>query len=252
MTNPPLPPQSADRPYGDAGPAPQPAAPVIPGGEVGSGLKWAWAAFTRNLGAFLVPGIVYGLVMLGLVIATIAISVTAAVTAAQSGTPVDTDIASSPFDPLNLLMTLLTSVIGALWISGILAAGTTVLRGGRPTIGGSFIGRPATIIVSTLVTFLGQLGSGLYYLPGLIIFVLFYFSVVEAAKGASIGQALAKSPKLVFSNFGAVILTVLLSIALAFTMIIPILLVALVPILQLLLLGVHHRVTGHALHEPTA
>lgn len=224
-----------------------------------AGIRWAWSAFTRNLGAFLVPALVYGVIMIVAIVAFVIISVVVAMSAPSSGGMSGYGAEPPAFTVGSLLISVLMALVAALWISGILRAGIAVLAGRRPTIREGFLGTGTTIAVSFTVALLSavlsQLGQGvsfLFYLPAIIVSVLLYFATVEAARGAGFGEAISSSARLVGKNVGTVVVTMLLAVAICLTLILPILAVAVIPVLQLLVLGVHQRVTGNALVEPAS
>lgn len=251
--------QPSDVPGGPGRSTPQHTGPVIAGGPTAAGLRWAWCAFTRNIGAFLVPALVYAAVLLVGLIAFVVISVVVT-TAIGRNDPMQSFVPEPPvFNVSSMLVTAAVGIVGALWSSGILRAGTAVLAGRRPTITDGFIGNGTTIAVAFTVTLLNtvlsQLAQGvsfLFYFPSIVLSVLLYFAIVEAARGAGFGEAISSSTRLVMKNLGTVIVTLLLSFAICLTLILPFLMVVVVPIVQLLVFGVHQRVTGNALVEPPA
>lgn len=255
--------QPADQPCsepGYSGPSPsQPNAPMITGGPVSAGIRWAWNAFTRNAGAFLVPAVVYGAMMLVGFIAFVVISVMVSMATYRSGGDPSYAAEAPTFTVSSLLVSAVMALVGALWTSGILRAGTVVLAGRRPTIKEGFLGNGTTIAVAFVVALasvvLSQLAQGVsvvFAVLAIAVSFLLYFAAVEAARGAGFGEAISSSARLTTKNVGTVIVTMLLAVAICLTLIIPILAVAVVPIVQLLVLGVHQRVTGNALVEPAS
>ncbi|HEX7351744.1 hypothetical protein [Brachybacterium sp.] len=220
-------------------------------------IRWAWSALTRNLGAFLVPALVYGAVMIAGIIVFVSISVMVAMTSYRTGGAPAYGAEAPAVTVGGLIISVLMALVGALWASGILRAGTAVLAGRRPTIKEGFLGNGTTIamafVVALLSSVLNQLGQGVsfvFHLPAIAVSFLLYFATVEAARNAGFGEAISASARLVGKNIGTVIVTTLLAVAICLTLILPILAVAVIPIVQLLVLGVHQRVTGNALVEP--
>ncbi|MGO1227568.1 MAG: hypothetical protein ACTMII_00885 [Brachybacterium sp.] len=223
------------------------------------GIRWAWNAFTRNLGAFLVPALVYAVILIVVIIAFVILSVMLSIALQRSGGTPGYATEAPAFSVGSVLISLVVALVSALWVSGILHAGTAVLAGRRPTIKEGFVGTGTTIavafVVALLSAVLGQLAQGVsfvFYVPAIVVSVLLYFATVEAARGAGFGEAISASVRLVTKNVGTVVVTMLLAFAICLTMIIPILAVAVIPVMQLLVLGVHQRVTGNALVEPAS
>lgn len=243
---------SSDRPTASA-----PAAPVVPGGPVAGGLRWAWNALLRNAAAFLVPALVYSVIVIVALVAFVIIGVMAAMTASS---PTPGVAAEQPISTAGgVLLTVVLGLVVALWTSGILRAGTVILAGRRPTLKEGFLGNGTTIAVALLVALLGgvlgQLAQGvsvLFYLPLVAVSLLLYFAAAEAAHGAGFGEALTNAASLAVKNLGTVVVTALLALVLGLAMVIPLLALAVIPLMQLLVLGVHQRVSGNALVEPAA
>lgn len=220
----------------------------IAGGTTGAGLKWAWAAFSRNLGAFLGPAAVYLLVGIIAFVAYMIVTIQQVLqdpSAAEQLTAQQGQVTVT-----SVLVALVSSAIGALWTSGALHAGSIVMQGRKPSFKDGLIGPFRVIALAFLISVVAQLGSGFWVIPAIVVGLLFYFATPEAARGNSFGGALAASPGLVFKNFGTVIVTGLLAIAIALTAVLILPIVVIVPVLNLLVLGVHHRVTEGTLLEP--
>jgi uncharacterized membrane protein len=182
------------------------------GADLGASFTWMWRAFSRNLGAILVPGIVYGLVML-LFVGGAAIGGGAYMFHALDSAPgTDGPTVGQMFGVggIMLLAAPFAIVITLLWQSGIAKAAGSIMADGHPGIGESFIGSGRIMLTALVVSILTGVGSALCYLPGLVVAVLVFFAIPAAAHGAGPLDAIKQSVSLVTKNLGLVIVSYLI------------------------------------------
>jgi hypothetical protein len=200
--------------YGpQSGPVPGAPAPGTDlGADLGASFTWMWRAFSRNLGAILVPGIVYGLVMLlfigGAIVGGAAYMIHA------MGPGMNPDALSFGqligFYGIVLLAAPFAVVITLLWQSGVAKAAGSIMTGRRPGIGESFVGSGRVMLTALVVSLLIGIGMALCYLPGLVLAVLLFFAIPAAAHGAGVVDAITQSFSLVTKNLPLVIVSYLI------------------------------------------
>lgn len=172
--------------------------------------RWSWAAFSRNVAAFLVPGAVYG-------VALLVLSVGAYIAWLLVLTSSFDDTSSATLDMTPLIVATsamvvvipICSAIGLAWLSGTARATKIIHEGGRPTIGQGFIGSRGVVLTSLAVFVLVFLGTLLLYVPGLILSVLLMYTIPAAMRGAPTGAAMRESYDLVRANPGISIVIML-------------------------------------------
>lgn len=164
-----------------------------------------------------------------------------------------------PTSTAGSLISVVMALLVALCTSEVLHAGAVTFEERCPTIKEGFLGNATTLAVAFVVALLSAVLSQLaqdakflFHLPMIAVPHLLYFAAAEATRGAGFGEAISSGARLAVKNFGTVVVTALLAIAICVTLVIPVLAVTVIPIVQLLVLGVHQRVTGDELVEPAA
>lgn len=257
--------------YGSPGPAPGPTlpqgapspgvgrSPVTPppgtdlASDLGAGLKFAGQAMLRNPVAYLVPALLYSvlmlLVLLGAVFAGGMLIVAQTEAPGYAGEPTFGDIALVLAVVYGLM--LLAVPISLLWQAGSARSGVVVLEGGRPSIGQAMIGPWRIILTSLLYGAFMVVGSLLFYIPGLIAAVLLFYAVPASARGASPIEAVKESFRLATKNLGTTIVAYLvLAVISAVVGMLVITFVVIIPFLILFQLGLYERVSGREVAEP--
>lgn len=227
------------------------------GSDISAAMRWMWQSFTRNLSAFLVPGIVYGLLMLLLIGGAIAAYVWGFVSDMQY------DPVAGEYTPnLERLLiglgiftglSLLTMIPSLLWQSGSARAAATIVDGRRPSTGEAFTGPGRVIATALLVAVITFIGSLLCYLPGLLAAFFFLWAIPASTHGASPIEALKESARLAKENVATTIVTMLIIYAassIGGTFLLP--LVVLPALAALFLRGMYERLNGRELVEPQA
>ncbi|MDO5662561.1 MAG: hypothetical protein Q4G40_07700 [Brachybacterium sp.] len=228
------------------------------GSDIGAGFSFAWNGFVRNLATFLVPALVYTLVIIG---GSFVIAFAAPVIMAFSfPDPGQYEPGVQPEFPvgaflvimaITLVFGILIALLTMMWYSGIARAAGIVRDGGRPSIGQGFIGTGRIIATSLLVGLITFVATMVFVIPGLIAGFLLLFAIPAAASGASPGEAMRESFRLTTSKFLPSLLTVLVIGALSSvgSMVLIGMLVT-VPLSVLLLLGMYERLSGRTLVDP--
>lgn len=227
------------------------------GSDISAAMRWMWQSFTRNLSAFLVPGIVYGLLMLLLIGGAIAAYVWGFVSDMQY------DPVAGEYTPnLERLLiglgiftglSLLTMIPSLLWQSGSARAAATIVDGRRPSTGEAFTGPGRVITTALLVAVITFIGSLLCYLPGILAAFFFLWAIPASAHGASPIEALKESARLAKENVATSIVTMLIIYAassIGGMFLLP--LVVLPALTALFLRGMYERLNGRELVEPQA
>ena len=247
-----------------SGPAAQQPGRPAPGRDLGADLSasmsWAWKTFTRNLGAFAVPAVVYGLIWASLVIAAVVVGMILMFSA------MNVDPNAAPGEGVTIdwgryIGSMAVMYGGALvasfplifWQTGITRAGRAVIDGRRPGIGEGFSGTGRMLLTALLMTVLTVIGSLLFVIPGMIVAVLGMLAIPAAARGAGPVDAIKESVALVKANLGTAIVTLLVAgaISSAVGMTVVGVLVAM-PIQMLMFEALYERLRGNELPEPAA
>ena len=249
---PPSSPQPSDAPYGQSG-SPDPAPGTDLASDLGAGLKFAGRAMLRNPVAYLVPGLIYAVLILIAVFAGIAAPI------GLIGARAD-ELASSDAAMVGLILlsiglsfvaVLLALLIAGPWQSGVARAGEVILDGGRPSIGQALIGPGRVVATAMLVLVIINIGSLLLYIPGLIASVLLFYAIPAAARGASPAEAMRTSARVAMDHLGTTIVAWLaVMVASSVVMFTVVGIVIVVPFMVLLQLGMYERLNGRALPEP--
>lgn len=204
-------PQAGGQPQGAPIPGTPPPGTEL-GADLGASFTWMWRAFSRNLGAILVPGIVYGLVMV-LFVGGAAVGGVAYLFHSM-GPAMDPDAVTFGqmlgFYGIMLLAAPFAVVITLLWQSGVAKAAGSIMGGHRPGIGESFVGNGRVMLTALVASLLTTIGMALCYLPGLVVAVLVFFAIPAAAHGAGPIDAIKQSVSLVTKNLGLVIVSYLI------------------------------------------
>ncbi|GLI32236.1 MULTISPECIES: hypothetical protein [Brachybacterium] len=239
-------------PQGSAG-APGPAPGTDLGADLGAGLRFARDAMLRNPVAFIVPGVIYGVLAFVLIIgATILGFVLAA--------PQIEAAAYSEDPPLGVFLTIYGLIaLGGLasmplmwfWQSGAVRAGAEVIAGRRPSFGQAMIGTGRILLTMLLVTVIVWVGLVLFYIPGLIASVLLAYALPASARGARPVEAIKESFSLVKNNLVTVIVAALVIAAIGTVAgFLVITLVVIIPFTVLFQQGIYERLSGRELAEP--
>ncbi|MGP9538693.1 hypothetical protein ACT3SP_11820 [Brachybacterium sp. AOP43-C2-M15] len=263
MTHPPHHQTSAPGPASAPGPVPGPApAGNLPGrplpgkdlgADLGAGLRFALDAVLRNPVAFVVPGVIYGILVAVLFGGGMITGFVLAVPQMETA-------ASSDEMPLGVILTiygamalggLLAAPLMWFWQTGAVRAGRAVVEGGRPTFGQAMIGSGRLLLTLLLVGLIVVVGMLLLYVPGLIASVLLTFALPAAARGARPVEAIKESISLVRANLATTIVVVVLVSAIGSVAgMLVITVVVLVPFIALFHLGIYERLSGRELPEP--
>lgn len=226
----PPPPPAAGYPPPGPGGYPPPAGGFPPAGgpgylgaqsySVGDAFSWAWAKFTANAAALIVPTLVYGLIVFALQVVFGAL--TQAVAPESTSYMSDGDgfwFSYNVSSPASFAIAALGWIV-ALVVGGAIQSayynGMLDVANGRPVTIGSFF-KPrnvgAVIIASVIVGFVTSIGFGLCVLPGLIVATFTMFTVIALLdRNLSPIDAIKTSFDIAKNNFGQVLLTLLLVI----------------------------------------
>lgn len=185
--------------FGQQDPYAPPVGPFSPTQSFG----WAWKQFTGNVGLFLVLGLL-AVVPSGVV---------------EGYFSWNTGIASDTFAlvlaPLQLVASIVGSVVSFLFSVVAARAAVVAARGQRPTIGSAFEGVNwvQALIAAVLTSVILQVGLMLCILPGLVaaFFLVFAASAVAVRPEADGIAALATSFKVSSENVGHTLVLFLLS-----------------------------------------
>lgn len=233
--------------------APMPGAPrpgTDLGADLGASFRWMWSAFVANIGAFLIPAVVYGLITLGLALGPILLE--AIVMAAMYSD----DYYYSPTAPLwtdavRLLGSILSAVASLLWSTGAYRAAGIARAGRRPSLAESFIGSGPLILASLLVGVIVAVGGIFCLIPGLVLAVLSIYTLPAVAEGRGVTEALSESFRMVRDHVGVSILAMLIFLAAGVvggTLVVGVF--VLVPLGALFVTALHHRLSGRELTQP--
>lgn len=197
-------------------PAGLPSTPIEIGGGLGAIFRWTWNVFARNWVAFLVPGLIYG------VIFAIALTVgmfiyfggimALTIPAANNGT--DPSIAGifGVMMLAMLVMGVIPAIVGLAWASGAANAAAIAARGGTPTFGqGMFSGKALLMgLVIGVIVFItafipipviGAWITGFFLTLAIPVMMLEDLGIVDSIK---------RSFRLTMDNIGIVLLGALL------------------------------------------
>lgn len=213
-----------------------------------------WSAFARNLAAFLVPAIVWSVIVF--VIVGIAVIIGVVVMFGMMD-----DVSSYADEPpagallamygITLASVPFAGIASLLWQSGAARAAQTVRTGGRPALGASFVGPVRVILTALLVGIMVGIGTLVLVIPGLILAVLSFYALPAAARGASPLEAITESFSLAKNNLGLTVvayLIVMVASSIAGTIVVGS--IVLVPLLVLFQFALHERVNGRECEEP--
>lgn len=226
---PPPPQQGGYPPPGPAGfpPAggyPSPGGPGSPGAQqysVGDAFSWAWGKFTAHAVPLIVATLVYGVIT---VLLQALIGVLSTMVGDESATYLsDGGNVLFSYDlstPAGIAVTVIGSIV-ALVVGGAIQSayysGVLDIANGRKVGIGSFF-KPrnvgSVIIASVIVGILSSIGYALCVLPGLAVTLFTMFTVVALLdRNLSPIEAIKTSFRIAKNNFGAVILTFLVILA---------------------------------------
>ncbi|MFC0675952.1 hypothetical protein [Brachybacterium hainanense] len=227
------------------------------GDDIGAGFGFAWNTLRTNVAAILVPGVVYGVLMMVIVGIAIfsMIGIMVAGMSSIDGTG-DADGAVAAGAMLGAYaaffgILLLMVPVNLLWASGAYRVGGSVLELRKPTVGQGFVG-PGRVILTLLLVSVGVLvGSVLFYIPGLLFALFSIFAPAAAARGASPMDAIKESFRLVKDNIGAAIVGYLVLMAISYVggMLVVTLVVS-IPLGFLFTLGLYERLSRRELPNP--
>lgn len=197
-------------PPGGGGPAPVmgPYSPV-------DAIKYGWAAFTKNVGPFLVVTAL--LLVVGTAI-NLVINLGLTGSAISTGGDVDPDTGL----PENFVMQQVASLVSSFvvgvfsWVVGMgLARGALdVVDTGQTTLGAMFSRIPwgQAIVAGLLVWLATSIGTLLCIIPGLIAAYMLYYATYAVLDGRSATDALGDSFRFTKDNLGDTILFLLLGV----------------------------------------
>ena len=230
-------------------PGPRPGTDL--GTDLGAALSFAGRSLLRNPAAFLVAGVVYGLLTLIVVGASVAGLVAYMVSAMPSDPYAEPELGMfvAAYAIMFGILLLLVPIM-LLWESGTGRAGELILEGARPSIGQALVGPGRVILTALLMGVIVTIGTFLLYLPGLVASIAFFYAIPAAARGASPVEALKQSVRLVRANLGTTIVAwLVLSVigSVAGSLIITV--IALVPFTILFQLGMFERLSGRELPD---
>lgn len=242
---------------------PTPARGVDVGADLGASVKWAWNAFTRTIGPFVVPAVVYSVVTTVVVVVGVfgiiaALGVFSLDTYDAYGSPRITGGQVGWAIGIGAAITVIAAVCSLLWLTGATRAGAEVIDGRHPSIGQGFTGTGRTIGTALVVVVLTSIGSILFIIPGVVLSVVLMYAVPASARGASLGEAFSQSWNTVKTHPGTSILaalivyaaSALISTVSSIVIVTGVLVILLVPLQQLLYLALFERLNGRELSEP--
>lgn len=252
-------------PAAGAPPAPAAAPPVhhAPGTDLATdltaSLSWMWTAFTRNLPALLVPGIIYGALMMLVVLGAIAAGIWAGTTAVwgldPDELPSETDFITAVVVMMlaPLAASLLALPVSLLWSTGSARAAAAIGQGERPSIGRAMIGTGRLLLTGLLVLGITLLGLILFYVPGIVFSFFATFSLVAAARGARPMAAIRESCALVKENLATVLVCMMtMGVIVSAAGMLVVTLVLAIPLAALFQFALYERLHGRELPEPRA
>ena len=254
-TVPPQPGPAGQSPYGAppqpaAGPSAAPGTDL--GSDLGAALSFAGRSLLRNPAAFLVSGLIWGLVLL-------------VVTAGAVGGMMAFLFASVPDDPsaepsVGLFVGAYAILFGILllmvpfmllWEAGSGRSGEIILGGGRPTIGQVLVGPGRLVPAASLAGLSPLTGPLLFPRPGIVAAVALFYAIPASVRGASPVEAMKQSVALVRANLATTIVAwLVVSVISSVAGMFVITVIVLVPFLVLFQLGMFERLHGRALPEP--
>lgn len=182
-------------------PAGEPAPGTDIGNDLGKSLSWAFSAFGKNLGPFLIPTIVWAVIISVVSIIFIVGYVRALFSLENNGY-----LGTGNFIAI-LVGFFLMIVFALLWASGAINVAGIIARGEKPSISSGFLGGRA-LITAIVVGIIVSIGYVLLILPGIILTILLLFAPYAATTDKlGVGAALKASVDVVKSNLGLAILT---------------------------------------------
>jgi hypothetical protein len=251
-------------PSGAPGPIPAAAPTPPPGTDLGTDLKeslnWGWKAFSRNVAAFLVPGVVYTVAMFVLVSAVVIIAMVIGFGVIAGASSADPDYIGAAGLGGMLVIYIgvfasipLAMIPSILWQSGTGRAVGIVRDGGRPTIKDAFIGPGRLMLTALLYALLVGVGMVLFYVPGLIMAVLGFLALPAAINGARPIDAIKESVALVRANLGTVIVVYLVtSLIVSMASMFVVTIVVAVPLMTMVQVALYDRLNHRLPVEPVA
>ncbi len=233
--------------------APMPGAPrpgTDLGADLGASFRWMWSAFVANIGAFLIPAVVYGLISLALVLGPILLE--AIVMAATYSDGYYTS-STAPLwtSGIRLIGSILSAVVSLLWSTGAYRAAGIARAGRRPSLAESFVGTGPLILATLLVGVMVGVGSIFCLIPGLVLAVLSLFTLPAVAEGRGVTDGLSESFRMVRDHVGVSILAMLILVAagvIGGTLVVGVF--VLMPLGALFVTALHHRLSGREFTEP--
>lgn len=214
------------------------------GTDISASFTWMWRAYGANLKAFLVPGIIYGVLLL----------VTSGV---PSGAQILWTIDHPNLPPdeqpawisiAQVVGSLITGVGSLLWGTGPYRAGAVVVGGGRPSIGQAAVGTGALILASLLIAIGAAIGTVLCILPGLVLALFAMFALPAIASGQGVIEGIRSSLRLSWDHLGTAVVGFLIIVA--GSMVGGAVLIGLIvvtPLSALFVTALHHRLNGQEL-----
>ena len=246
----------ASAPFNPADP-PKPTPGTDVSADLGAALNFVYRSAMVNPLAFIVPGVIYFVVILGLIVSSVIVGFVVLFSS------VDAWVASGSDDvPLRPLLTLYAIIFGGallampfslLWSTGAAAAGDKIAEGTKPSIRDGLLAPGRVILTALLVGLITTVGMLLCYLPGLVASAFLIFAVPAAARGASPVAAVKESIALVKSNLGTALLTwLVVQVIASVGGSLVITLVIAIPAAYLFELAMFERMNGRELPDPRA
>ncbi|WP_106506108.1 hypothetical protein [Brachybacterium timonense] len=236
---------------------PKPAPGTDLSSDVGAALNFAYRAFVANPLAFIVPGVIYFVVILGLIVSSVIVGFVVFFSSVDAWVASGSD--DVPLRPLLILYAimfvgaLLAMPFSLLWSTGAAAAGDKIVEGTKPSIRDSLLAPGRVILTALLVGLITTVGMLLCYLPGLVASAFLIFAVPAAARGASPVAAVKESIALVRSNLGTALLTwLVVQVIASVGGSLVITLVIVIPAAYLFELAMFERMNGRELPDPRA
>jgi uncharacterized membrane protein len=265
---PPPPPGYGPPPAGYAPPPPgyppQPGYVGPPGGQptkqfkVGAAFSWAMSNFSKNAAAFIVSGLVYG-VVLGGIYAVMVVASTAGETVTTSNdtatTSATTELSGTAWAVLGVGYVLIAVVAlfgEAAFVSGCL----DIADGKRVSIGTFFKPRRLgmAILAGLLVGVLTSAASSVLFFPGLLVAIIAQFTVPFVIdKSRSAFSALGNSVSTAWADIGNALLSWLLQVVVIIvgTLACGVGLLIAVPIAALIEIYTYRKLSGGQVVERT-
>lgn len=246
----------ASAPFTPANP-PKPAPGTDVSTDLGAALNFVYRSVMASPRAFIVPGVIYFVVILGLTMSAVIIGFVVFFSSIDAWTATGSD--DIPLRPLLILYAiifggaLLAMPFSLLWSTGAAAAGDKIVEGTKPSIRDGLLAPGRVILTALLVGLITTIGMLLCYLPGLVASAFLIFAVPAAARGASPVAAVKESIALVKSNLGTALLTwLVVQVIASVGGSLVITLVIAIPAAYLFEVAMFERMNGRELPDPRA